>query len=313
MEVTVQELNDLINDDRIEVLELRKHLKASEKYVDVKFTQNDGFIWETSIPYYYRRTGTFMETPEELATYLKEIFPLFTEVKIAEFKREEQARWTGKGELSGKKTTKGFFEALIDLEWNSVVYDFPENKNWARRTQDLKEFGYTVATNTNRKVKGKNENDTHLILIPLPKGGVTGYEVMSDKFKKKAFEALDSINVYENSKSNKHGLIPDHKFSEIRWDETTRGENPEDMDGAEIKSKFQLLDNQRNQQKREVCRKCFQTGKRATIFGVDFFYEGDENWPEDIPKVGKEAERGCIGCGWYDIETWRQKLNEKAK
>mgnify|MGYP001608878353 FL=1 len=70
-----------------------------------------------------------------------------------------------------------------------------------------------------------------------------------------------------------------------------------------------MLDNQRNLEKREVCRKVFQTGKRGTIFGIKYYYEGDEDWPKNVPKVGKEAEKGWIGTPWYDIEKWRQSLN----
>jgi hypothetical protein len=88
------------------------------------------------------------------------------------------------------------------------------------------------------------------------------------------------------------------------------------MTEQEIKNKFQLLDNQRNQQKREVCRKCFQTNKRGTIFGINYFYEGDENWQtnfinqnKEVVKIGKDAELGCVGCGWYDIQKWRESLN----
>ena len=126
----------------------------------------------------------------------------------------------------------------------------------------------------------------------------------------KALKALNHINAYELSTANKAGLLPDHKFPEIRWDVETRVENPETMSNMEINEKFQLLDNQRNQQKREVCRSCFQTGKRGIIFGIKYFYEGDENWNKDIPKIGKEAEKGCIGCAWYDITTWRKSLNK---
>lgn len=46
------------------------------------------------------------------------------------------------------------------------------------------------------------------------------------------------------------------------------------------------------------------------IFGIKYFYAGDENWNKHIPKIGKEAEKGCIGCAWYDIATWRKSLNQ---
>ena len=41
-----------------------------------------------------------------------------------------------------------------------------------------------------------------------------------------------------------------------------------------------------------------------------FFYKGDEKWDNKIPNVGKEAEKGCEGCPWYDIEEWRLHLNK---
>jgi hypothetical protein len=80
---------------------------------------------------------------------------------------------------------------------------------------------------------------------------------------------------------------------------------------TEIREQFQLLTNQRNLQKREVCRKCYQTGDRGYPFGIQYYYEGDEKWPDTIPKSGKVAEVGCSGCGWYDLQKWRIALNRK--
>ncbi len=309
--MTVQNINKLLASPQIVVTGLREHNKASEKYVDVKFTQDNGFVWESSIPYYYRRTGLLIEKDVDLAEYLKKIRSQFAKYKIAKFVVLEKKRWDT--ELKGKKITKSFFDKLINLKWNSVEVDLPANPNWARRIQDIKDFGYTLATNTNMNIAGTKKNGTHIMLIPIPKGGATGYEVMSPQFKEKVIKTLNGINVYEQSAANKQGLIPDHKFSEIRWDDTTKAENSIEMEECEIIKKFQLLDNQRNQQKREVCRNCFQTGKRGIIYGINYFYAGDENWDSNIPKIGKDAEQGCVGCGWYDISTWRDCLNAKVK
>lgn len=256
MELTIDAFSELLNNKYIIVERFREHSKASEKYIDVTIVQEDGFTWKGSIPYFYRRTGLFIETPEDLAEYLNEIYPLFSKKAIEEFVNVEVKRWNT--ELSGKETTKGFFDKLINLEWNSVQYDLPANKNWARRVQDIKEFGYTLATDTRRQVKGKYETDTHIQLVPLPKGGVTGYEVMSPAFKAKAISVMEGINAYELSSANKHGLLPDHKFPEIRWDEKTREENPDEMSKAEIIEKFQLIDNQRNQQKEKLAEDVFR-------------------------------------------------------
>ena len=85
------------------------------------------------------------------------------------------------------------------------------------------------------------------------------------------------------------------------------------MTDDEIRHKFQLLTNQRNQQKREVCRNCFQTGKRGVAFGIKYFFEGTEDWDPCIPTKGKDAERGCIGCPWYDFEEWRKHLTQELE
>ncbi len=238
-----------------------------------------------------------------MVEYLTKIKGFFSKESISAFSKKEKTRWDS-GELSGKKTTKTFFDKLINMRWNSQRDDLPSNPNWARRIQDIKEFGYTLATHTSL-----GGNGTHIMLLPIPKGGATGYEVMSDAFKKRTIKLLDSTNVYEFSKKSSHSLIPDHKFPEIRWDENTRVSN-EGLDNEEIIAKFQLIDNQRNQQKREVCRRCFQTNKRGIIYGIDYFYNGNNVWPQDVPKRGKDAENGCIGCAWYDIEMWRNALNK---
>ena len=136
-----------------------------------------------------------------------------------------------------------------------------------------------------------------------------GYETWTQDLRKRIISVLGSIDVYENTFSPH--CLPDHKFSEIRWDDETKAENPDDMTDDEIKQKFQLLTNQRNQQKREVCRTCFQTGKRGTIYGIPYYYAGGSDWDPSIPAKGKDAERGCIGCPWYDIEEWRKHLLEE--
>ncbi len=134
--------------------------------------------------------------------------------------------------------------------------------------------------------------------------------------RKRILSVLDNKDAYEGKKVTS-SLLPDHKFSEIRWDDNTKEENPDTMTDNEIRDKFQLLTNQRNQEKREVCRKCYQSGQRGTIYGIMYFYEGTIVWDETIPKKGKDAEKGCIGCPWYDIDTWRRhvqhKLNEKGE
>lgn len=113
-----------------------------------------------------------------------------------------------------------------------------------------------------------------------------------------------------------HALVIDHRFPMLRWGRP-ESKNPLDMSEGDIQRKFQLLkkDNFGNYNllKSRACEHCKRTGYRGCPFGIKFFYEGDERWPDDCPTSGPESERGCIGCGWYDLNTWRLALNEHLK
>lgn len=294
--------------ENIKIFDKRIHLKASEVYVDVVFYYpKEDISWEGSVPIEYRRTGVHARTKEEITKLLTEAYKYMTPdpTIIKKWIENEDKYWASRKAL----ITQEFYHVLKDSKWKCQQCELPANPNWARRVQKLKEAGYTLATNTKKFCATCSKKTTHLILLKLPRGTATSYETFSLKLRKRIIKVLGKKDVYEDKVRNH--LLPDHKFSEIRWDEETREENPDDMSEKEIKEKFQLLSNQRNQQKREVCRQCSQTGIRSTLFGIKFYYEGDEKWPVGIPTKGKEAERGCVGCGWYDLDKWRNELEKR--
>ena len=285
------------------------HTKASEKYIDVIFHYKD-IDYETSVPLEYRRTGTEI-VDEGIDEYLSQIYEEIHPQNWKEWRKKQDTFWSKKPKAA---TTKAFFNDLTkNFFWCCVTCTLPKNPNWARRIQDLKEFGYTLATNTNRFCPTCNKNTTQIILLPIKRGGITGYEIWPPELRSRIVRLLDSFNAFEAKKTPKEGLLPDHKFPEIRWDLDTKRESLTGISDDEIRNDFQLLTNQRNLQKREVCRSCFQTGKRGNIYGIQFFYKGSEYWDKKIPTTGKSAENGCIGCGWYDINTWREQLNNFLK
>jgi hypothetical protein len=296
MELNINKLQQLLEKDSILVTEFIHNGKSSESYIRTTFVQSDGFKWNTVVPFYNRRSGLFIETEDELAEYLRKIKPFFTKNSMKKWAKVERAKWT----KSNAVVTKEFFFVLLSFKEET---EFPPNDNPARRIQDIKDAGYTVAS-----IPGGPQKKTIRILLPIPLNAEMGYETFSAQFKARVIRLLKGINAFEAKPTTAKGLIPDHKFSEVRWDDKTKAENPMDMSDEDVISKFQLLDNQRNQQKREVCRRCFQEGKRGIIYGLPFFYVGDENWPSNIPTVGKKAEEGCVGCAWYDIERWRSEL-----
>lgn len=296
--------------ENIEIIEdqPKENTKANEIYVSVIF-HYDSMNWQGYIPIEYRRTGVSIDFDDKyhLYKYLNHIYEEMDPKNLKDWKKEQDEFWKTKN----AKVTKSFYDVLSEGGWKCSSCQMPRNANPQRRIQDLKEYGYTIATDLSRYCPHCKKNTSHRILLPIPRGDSkgNGYETWSTKLKERIIKTLNSIDVYENTK-NTHCVI-DHKFSEIRWDENTKEENPDSMTEEEIKNKFQLLTNQKNQQKREVCRNCYQTGKRGTIYGIPFFYKGGEKWDPSIPTKGKKAEQGCVGCPWYDIQKWREELIKK--
>lgn len=300
--MNIDNIKELLQGSNIEVSAIIENNKASEMYIKTKFIQDDGFEWDTYVPFKERRAGLDIQSEEELTQYLNSLKKYFTQQAMEEWRKEQLKN----GLISGEVTSQ-FFKVL--LSFKEEFENFPTNPNSARRIQDIKEAGYTIAS----VKRGKGLKGYGRIMLPIPLHTQSGYETFTPQFKARVIRLLKERNAFEAKVTSKRALIPDHKFSEVRWDEKTKEVNSMEMTDEEIIQKFQLLDNQRNQQKREVCRKCFQDGVRGTIFGIDYFYKGANNWDKNIPQRGKQAEKGCIGCPWYDIEAWRKHLNERIK
>ncbi len=287
---------------------VKVNTKASEEYIHIKFKYPDvNKEWDGWVPIEYRRTGISISVTDEtkLEEYLNTIYLQMHPFNYPIWLEIQEKFWNATRSVE----TKEIFNILKDGKWHCRNCDI-SNANFARRIQDIKEKGYTISTHINYHCPVcNNKKSTRLLLLPIERVELAGngYETWSPALRSRIIRVLGSIDVYENS-FNKN-CLPDHKFSEIRWDNDTKSVNPDTMTDKEIKDKFQLLTNQRNQQKREICRKCFQTGERGTIYGISFFYEGGPTWDKRIPLKGKAAEEGCVGCPWYDIERWRQELS----
>ena len=139
MEMDLNKLNQLLQDRNIFVLEEIHNGKSSESYVRTTFVQDNRFKWETVVPYYIRRSGLFIETEEDLAEYLVKIKPFFTRQSMKKWEQTERAKWV----QSNADVTKEFFFVLLSFKEET---EFPANDNPARRIQDIKDAGYTVAS-----------------------------------------------------------------------------------------------------------------------------------------------------------------------
>ena len=306
--MNITEINQHLIGSGINVTGAYVHTKASEAYVEVDIIDACGFpTWNGAIPYQYRRTGLWLGTEREVADYLLQIRERFEPGNVQAWANRERRYWDENFQRAA--VTTPIFRRLLSMEW-VYGHGFPlnpdgtPNQNLQRRIQDIKDKGYIVASKKEGTVWKRR-------LLPLSRQPAYAYETITRTLRTRILEVLKAENAYELSTASRAALLPDHKFPEIRWDTETARENPGNMTDKEIQAKFQLLDNQRNEQKREVCRRCFQTGERGTLFGINFFYEGGNRWDDTIPQTGAAAEPGCVGCGWYDIHAWRQALNSR--
>jgi len=295
--------------DNIKIRGTRYHSKACERYVDVEFKYNSIKL-PLSVPIEYPRTGLELND-EGIEKYLQKVYEEINPVNWDRWKQEQEIFWQTKPNAT---ITKSFFDALNkEVAWKCNVCSLPRNPNSQRRIQDIKEFGYTLATYPKLMCPTCKKKTNHIMLLPIKRGGATGYETWSPELRQKIIKTLKSYDVFEGKFVKPETLLPDHKFPERRWDFETRRQCIEHLTSDEIKNDFQLLSNKRNQQKREVCRNCYQTGERGTIYGIEYYPQGGKAWDTQIPRVGKLAEKGCIGCPWYDIEAWRKSVQSLIK
>lgn len=300
--ITAEALTMMVGDRDIKVTGFWTHTKATESYAII-FVCDNGKWKEWYVPYVYRRTNTFIDTAQELAEYIKSRKPFLTEVRVEEFKAMMKKQIS---ELFGKQSTVTLpiFTKLLrkcgSWVWNKEF----TSSNPQRRIQKLKETGFTLATK-------RQDKKTFHLLLPFDIVKAPVYESIPKKIRKAIFAVLNNKDAYSDKAAGRSAL-PDHKFPEIRWNAET-AESNEGLTEAEMREKFQLVPEFVNQSKREVCRKCFQTGNRGMFSNIEFFYVGDGRWPSDVPATGKEAETGCVGCFWYDMAAWRKALNNLIK
>ena len=127
---------------------------------------------------------------------------------------------------------------------------------------------------------------------------------------------LRSRDVVENTERTPGQLTIDHKLPMIRWNPDTKRQQTvyTGMSDEDIVKHFQLLKKSNgsvshNLLKSRACEKCYKTGNRGMPFGISFFYAGGQKWAGS----DKTDATGCIGCGWFDFDLWRDRLNKTVR
>lgn len=197
------------------------------------------------------------------------------------------------------------FQTLMDCNWHCGKHELPGTQP-AKAIQIIRQHGYEIENKTIYchvcvdKTVHRRLVSTTATNISIVRSNI------SESLKKRVkavYQNTDAITQREHQPAE---LEVDHRFPQVRWSKP-EDDYPLTMSVEEIKAKFQLLTRQNNLWKSRYCERCVQTGQRGIFIGINYFYEGNANWPAD---VSPDDEQGCKGCFWYDPSKWRQSLNE---
>lgn len=151
------------------------------------------------------------------------------------------------------------------------------------------------------------------------------------KLRRRIIEYYSSTCPITQKKIQNHNAVPDHRTPRIRWRKNPefpdllyggkmKMEHDSNITDDELHEIFQLLtkfsDLNFNDIKSKACEECYtnQTNGlenvRPPFLGIPFWYDGDQKWPIDAPACGKGVEKGCKGCGWFDVLKWFESLRD---
>lgn len=214
-EVRATDLTGAIGDPDIRVSGFCANTKASELFAVVSYADgNEAPLWY--VPYQYRRTSTFVDTVDELISLLKSAKSQLNRRYIDSYKDR-----IGKSIHSyfGRRAsvTIPIFEKLLGRcgmwVWNKEFH----NENPQRRIQDIKESGFTVATRF-------HDRRTYHMLLPFDPVRAATYETIPAPVRRAIFKVHKGVNAYTGEPASV-SCLPDHKFSELRWDKDTPESN----------------------------------------------------------------------------------------
>ena len=279
--------------------------KTSDIFREVEF-EYQVKKWQGALPKFLEKQGLDL-TDEEFDSLIEENYELLHPGNKDTWILESDSKWSNKNSATYK-----VLAALYSGDWECrVCGPVPKvNPQPAARIKALKIQGYIIGSKR-RQCNTCNQKKMHDILIMLPniesrfEHGNQLRMPMSDILKKRIKSILNNREVCFNVVRTEVELLIDHKFPSQRWS-IQESVNPNNMSEVDIRIKFQLLSNQTNMWKSRYCDTCVKTGKRGNFMGIKWYYSGNEDWEGKTPN----DENGCIGCPWYDLELWKQKLKE---
>lgn len=199
------------------------------------------------------------------------------------------------------------FTILSDGDWHCGKHELPGTQP-AKAIQVIGQYGFQIQKKTLHCPVCKYKT-VHRRLISTEPVALSFVRLqLPAKLRRRVLQHYRNTEAITLRQMLPNLLEVDHRFPQVRWaqDETY---DPE-MSEEQIHRKFQLLTREHNLWKSRFCERCKQTRERGTFIGINYFYKGGEIWN---PNVADDDERGCLGCFWYDPETWRNSLNSELK
>ncbi|MFC2099113.1 hypothetical protein ACFLSP_05145 [Bacteroidota bacterium] len=279
--------------------------KTSDVFREVVFQYKD-YLWDGVLPKFLEKQGLDL-TDEEFIDSIRRNYDFLNPVNRDKWIENSDTLWA-----DHESATYKVLKALYSGEWECrVCGPVPQvNPQPAARLRDIKKRGYVIAS-MRKFCKSCNASAMHDILVMIPiidERFISGNELrapMSEDFKKRVKGILNYREISFNVRRSGIELLIDHKFPSQRWSEPEIP-NGDLMTDQQIRNKFQLLNNQMNMLKSRYCDRCVKENVRGDFMGIKWYYQGDEIWRGN----SKDDEKGCIGCPWYDIDLWRNKLQE---
>lgn len=285
-------------------------------FLEVEFRYPRTNPWNACIPIYEKYQGiNFTESPlEDVTEWILECYDTLNPSNSSTWNTGENNYWTSHTRANKAKPV---FDALNYenryhlTEWLCRICTDTStvNSQAGARIKALKErHGYHIAT---KKMPCPvcQEQTFHDLLLRLPRQATNitrRYNIpASTKRRVKELYQYRDVCFDERYPETSTTLVVDHKFPSTRW---AAGETPNYPNATddELRQKFQLLSNETNLQKERYCKRCFAEGIRGDFFGIKWYPVGTDQWNG----ANNSDENGCIGCPWYDMESWKQQFNE---
>jgi hypothetical protein len=199
------------------------------------------------------------------------------------------------------------FDVLSDLEWHCSECELSGSQP-AAYIRDYRDEGFEFVSNTGAKgdydrryCETCDDETTHRKMkYAFPSSKPITRKEMPELFKKRVRDLYDNRDAFDLSTPSGTPEV-DHRKPRIRWDESEDFDY-EEMTDDEIREHFQILSGKNNLIKSRKCEQCVETGTRPPFFGIQFYYEGGEQYEDSV---------GCEGCGWYNPHNWREALHEQ--